>query len=63
MRYQNIQNLITFRNAPGLRPMTLYEFNALDVMEQSGAVWDSVHVSERDGGHNILLYQGIFTKN
>lgn len=38
--------------------MTLYEFKALDEMEQAEAVWDAVHISERwDDEHNILLYQ------
>ena len=38
--------------------MTLYEFNALDEMEQAEAVWDGVHIGERwDEEHNILLYQ------
>lgn len=37
--------------------MTLYEFNALDEMEQAEAVWDGVHIGERfDEEHNILLY-------
>ncbi|KAA9038734.1 hypothetical protein FW778_14415 [Ginsengibacter hankyongi] len=38
--------------------MTLYEFNALDEMEQAEAVWDSVFIADReDSEHNILLYQ------
>ncbi len=38
--------------------MTLYEFNALDEMEQAEAVWAGVHIGERfDEEHNILLYQ------
>ena len=38
--------------------MTLYEFNALDEMEQAEAVWDSVFIADReDDEHRILLYQ------
>ena len=38
--------------------MTLYEFNALDEMEQAQAVWNAVHIGERwEEEHNILLYQ------
>jgi hypothetical protein len=39
--------------------MTLYQFNALDEMEQAEALWDKgVHIAERnDEEHNILLYQ------
>jgi hypothetical protein len=38
--------------------MTLYEFNALDEMEQAEAIWDSIHIGERrDAEHNIILYQ------
>ena len=38
--------------------MTLYQFNALDEMEQAEAVWSGVHIGERrDEEHNILLYQ------
>lgn len=38
--------------------MTLYEFNALDEMEQAEAVWSGTHIGERfDQEHNILLYQ------
>ena len=38
--------------------MTLYEFNALDDMEQAQAVWNAVHIGERwEEEHNILLYQ------
>lgn len=38
--------------------MTLYQFNALDEMEQAEAVWDGVFIGNReDEEHNILLYQ------
>ena len=38
--------------------MTLYQFNALDEMEQAEAVWSGTHIGDRiDGEHNILLYQ------
>ena len=38
--------------------MTLYQFNQLDEMEQAEAVWDGVHIGERqDGEYTILLYQ------
>jgi hypothetical protein len=38
--------------------MTLYEFNALNEMEQAEAVWDGVFVADReDEQHKILLYQ------
>jgi hypothetical protein len=38
--------------------MTLYQFNALDEMEQAEAVWDGVFVADReDDQHRILLYQ------
>jgi len=38
--------------------MTLYEFNLLDEMEQAEAVWEGVHIGEReDEEHKILLYQ------
>ena len=38
--------------------MTLYQFNALDEMEQAEAVWSGVHLGERqDEEHSILLYQ------
>jgi len=37
--------------------MTLYQFNALDEMEQEEAVWSGTHIGERfDEVHNILLY-------
>jgi len=38
--------------------MTLYQFNALEEMEQAEAVWSGTHVGDRqDEQHNILLYQ------
>ena len=38
--------------------MTLYEFNALDEMEQAETVWDSAFTADReDAEHKILLYQ------
>ena len=38
--------------------MTLYQFNLLDEMEQAEAVWEGVHIAEReDEEHKILLYQ------
>jgi len=38
--------------------MTLYEFNALDEMEQQEAIWEGVHIADReDEEHKILLYQ------
>lgn len=38
--------------------MTLYQFNALDEMEQAEAVWSGTHIGDRqDEKHNILLYQ------
>jgi len=38
--------------------MTLYQFNAVDEMEQAETVWASVHIGERrDEEHNIVLYQ------
>ena len=38
--------------------MTLYEFLALDEMEQAEAVWSATHIGEReDEEHKILLYQ------
>ncbi len=38
--------------------MTLYQFNALDEMEQQEAVWSGTHIGERfDQEHSILLYQ------
>ena len=41
-----------------LENMTLYEFIAMDEMEQQEAIWEGVHVGDRDdGGHRILLYQ------
>lgn len=38
--------------------MNLYQFNALDEMEQAEAVWSSPHIGDRqEDEHNILLYQ------
>ena len=38
--------------------MTLYEFIELDEQEQAEAIWEGVHIGEReDQEHNILLYQ------
>jgi hypothetical protein len=38
--------------------MTLYQFNALNEIEQAEAVWDGVFVGDReDEEHRILLYQ------
>ena len=38
--------------------MTLYQFIALDEMEQAEAVWDGVFIADReDEEHKILLYQ------
>ena len=38
--------------------MTLYEFKCLDEMEQAEAVWNGVHLANReDDEHRILLYQ------
>ncbi len=38
--------------------MTLYDFIALDEMEQAEAVWSGVHIADRqDEDHSILLYQ------
>ena len=38
--------------------MTLYEFNALDRMEQAESIWDGVFLGDRkDSEHRILLYQ------
>ncbi len=38
--------------------MTLYQFLALDEMEQAEAIWEGVHIAEReDEEHRILLYQ------
>ena len=37
--------------------MTLYQFNALDEMEQAEAVWSGKHIGYReDELHGILLY-------
>jgi hypothetical protein len=38
--------------------MTLYDFIAMDEMEQAEAVWNGVHIADReDEEHKILLYQ------
>lgn len=39
--------------------MTLYQFNALDEMEQAEALWNKgVHISKReDDVHRFILYQ------
>ncbi len=38
--------------------MTLYQFIALDEMEQQEAIWEGVHIADReDEEHKILLYQ------
>ena len=39
--------------------MTLYQFNALDEMNQAEALWDKgVHISEgEDDIHRFILYQ------
>jgi len=38
--------------------MTLYQFIAMDEMEQQEAIWEGTHIGERkDEEHNILLYQ------
>jgi hypothetical protein len=38
--------------------MTLYQFIALDEMEQQEAIWEGTHIGDRqDEEHNILLYQ------
>ncbi|MDQ3683221.1 MAG: hypothetical protein M3352_09135 [Bacteroidota bacterium] len=38
--------------------MTLYDFIEMDEQEQAEAIWDGVHVGDRDDGvHKILLYQ------
>ncbi len=38
--------------------MTLYDFIALDEMEQAEAVWNGVFIADRkDQEHRILLYQ------
>ena len=40
-----------------LRNMTLLDFTAMDEMEQQEAIWEGVHIAERDDGeHRILLY-------
>ena len=41
-----------------LRIMTLYQFIALDEMEQQEAIWEGTHIGDRKNEeHNILLYQ------
>ncbi len=36
--------------------MTLYDFIAMDEMEQAEAIWSGVHIADGDGGeHKILL--------
>lgn len=38
--------------------MTLYQFNSLDEMEQQEAIWEGLHIADReDEEHKILLYQ------
>jgi hypothetical protein len=38
--------------------MTLYQFLTLDEMEQAEAIWEGVHIADReDEEHRILLYQ------
>jgi hypothetical protein len=38
--------------------MTLYEFNALDEMEQAEAIREGAFIADRkDNEHKILLYQ------
>ena len=38
--------------------MTLYQFIALDEMEQADAIWEGVDIDDReDEEHRILLYQ------
>lgn len=38
--------------------MTLYDFRMLDEMEQQEAIWEGVHIGDReDEEHKILLYQ------
>jgi hypothetical protein len=35
---------------------TLYDFIAMDEMEQAEAIWSGVHIADGDGGeHKILL--------
>ena len=36
--------------------MTLYEFNALDEMEQAEAVWDAVHIGVKGGTRSIIYF-------
>lgn len=38
--------------------MTLYQFLAMNEMEQQEAIWQGVHIADReDEEHKILLYQ------
>jgi len=38
--------------------MTLFQFLALDEMEQQEAIWEGVHIADReDEEHRVLLYQ------
>lgn len=38
--------------------MTLYQFIAMDEMEQQEAIWEGTHIGDRsDEEHNISLYQ------
>ncbi len=38
--------------------MTLYQFLSLGEMEQQEAIWEGVHIADReDEEHRILLYQ------
>ena len=38
--------------------MTLDQFNRLDEMEQTEAIWSGKHINQRDDGtHSILLYK------
>lgn len=41
-----------------LSSMTFYEFIVMDEMEQAEAVWEGIHIGNRqDEEHNILCYQ------
>lgn len=38
--------------------MTLYQFNSLDEMQQQDAIWEGVHIGDReDEEYKIQLYQ------
>lgn len=38
--------------------MTLYQFNLLNEMEQKEAIWEGVHIADREEGeYKILLHQ------